>query len=131
MMIGIDANVLVRYFTHDDPIQTKKARTLLHSFTEKDPGFVSLVVVIELFWVLRFVYGYDVELVSETLTALLDTEELIVEEADEIRQALTHIVKGHDLGDVLIAQAGRDTGCTHTATFDKRAAKLPEMKLLR
>jgi len=51
-MIGLDANVLVRYVTQDDPVQSPKASALIESLTTLSPGFVSLVSVVERVWVL-------------------------------------------------------------------------------
>ncbi len=44
-MIGLDTNVLVRYVTQDDPVQSAKASELIESLTTLSPGFVSLVSV--------------------------------------------------------------------------------------
>ena len=40
-MIGLDTNVLVRYVTQDDPVQSAKASQLIESLTATSPGFVS------------------------------------------------------------------------------------------
>ena len=55
-MIGLDTNVLVRYVTQDDPVQSPKASRLIESLTTASPGFVSLVSVVELVWVLQSSY---------------------------------------------------------------------------
>src|SRR5664280_2922475 len=45
-MIGLDTNILVRYFTQDDPVQSYKATVLIEQrLTEQSPGFVSIVVL--------------------------------------------------------------------------------------
>ncbi|MGA1464036.1 MAG: PIN domain-containing protein, partial [Steroidobacteraceae bacterium] len=51
-MIGLDTNVLVRYIMQDDPKQSPKASTLIESLSADHPGFISLVSVVELYWVL-------------------------------------------------------------------------------
>ena len=51
-MTGLDANVLVRYIMQDDPRQSPKATRLVESLTSEQPGFVSLVAVVERVWVL-------------------------------------------------------------------------------
>ena len=69
-MIGLDTNVLVRYVTQDDPVQSPKASALIESLTTVSPGFVSLVSVVELVWVLQSCYQStksDVVTVLETL----------------------------------------------------------------
>ena len=46
-MIGLDTNVLVRYFTQDDPIQSPRAIELIeHRLDEDNPGFVSVVAMV-------------------------------------------------------------------------------------
>ncbi len=52
-MIGLDTNVVVRYIMQDDPKQSPKATRLIESLTSDAPGFVPLVAVIELVWVLE------------------------------------------------------------------------------
>ena len=57
-MIGLDTNILVRYFTHDDPRQTPLARRLIdEQLDHRHPGHVSIVTLAELVWVLRSSYG--------------------------------------------------------------------------
>ena len=40
----------------DEPAQVKRADTLLRGFTQEMPGFISLVALAELSWVLRSYY---------------------------------------------------------------------------
>ena len=51
-MIGLDTNVLVRYIMQDDPEQSPKATELIESLTGENPGYITMVSVIELYWVL-------------------------------------------------------------------------------
>lgn len=51
-MIGLDTNVLVRLFAHDGDAQSELARDVLDTLSPAFPGFVSVVVVAELVWVL-------------------------------------------------------------------------------
>src|SRR5690348_17516308 len=55
-MIGLDTNVLVRCVMQDDPRQSQKASRLIESLTSEAPGFVPLVALIELVWVLTSCY---------------------------------------------------------------------------
>ena len=42
-MIGLDANVLIRYITQDDPVQSRQATDIIERLlTEEDPGFVGV-----------------------------------------------------------------------------------------
>jgi len=48
-MIDLDANTLVRYFAQDDPLQSPRAIDLIESrLDEDDPGFVSIVALVEM-----------------------------------------------------------------------------------
>ena len=52
-MIGLDTNVLVRYIMQDDPKQAALANKLIEGLTAATPGYVSLVAIVELVWVLE------------------------------------------------------------------------------
>ena len=57
-MLGLDTNVLVRYLVQDDRRQYEKARRLIHRETGKgEPVLISLLVLLEIEWVLRSRYG--------------------------------------------------------------------------
>ena len=60
-MIGLDTNVLVRYIMQDDAKQSLKATKLMESLTVDEPGFVSLVSMVELGWVLSSSYDLNRE----------------------------------------------------------------------
>jgi predicted nucleic-acid-binding protein len=126
-MIGIDANVLVRYLAQDDPQQALAAAELIEGLSEQEPGFVSIVAVVETFWVLRRAYQVpDVE-VRRLLHGLVDSVELRVQHSDEVRRTLD---RPGDFADGLVAAFGAAAGCDYTATLDRRAAVLSEMRLL-
>jgi predicted nucleic-acid-binding protein len=56
-MIGLDTNILVRYLAQDDPVQSPKATELIErQLTEENPGFVSVVAMVETVWVLDRAY---------------------------------------------------------------------------
>lgn len=128
-MIGLDTNVLVRYVTQDDPIQSAKASELIESLTTASPGFISLVSVVELVWVLQSCYQSAKSDVVTVLETLLRTRELIVEHAEVIWQALRRFVANKaDFADCLIERCAHAAGCEYTATFDLNAAKAAGMK---
>ena len=49
-MIVIDTTVLVRYIMQDDAKQAAKATKLVEGLTAEEPGFITLVSVVELVW---------------------------------------------------------------------------------
>lgn len=131
-MIGIDTNILVRYFTFDHPSQTARAIEIMDSLTAEEPGFVSLVVVAELVWVLGSAYKLTKSEIITSLELLLRGKEVIVQQADVAWQALTTFKKsGSSYSDCLIERLGHAAGCHYTLTFDQDAARTAGMKLLR
>ena len=56
-MMGLDTNVLLRYLAQDDPTQSPRATEIVERrLTEQEPGFVSLVSVLEVVWVLKSLF---------------------------------------------------------------------------
>ena len=130
-MIGLDTNVLVRYIMQDDAKQSPKATKLIESLTADNPGFVSIVSVVELGWVLSSSYGLTREQLSATYEALLRTKEIIIDRADHLLKALRVFkATSADLADCLIECAGARAGCVRTMTFDPGAAKVAGMTLI-
>jgi predicted nucleic-acid-binding protein len=122
-MIGLDTNVLVRYLTLDDNVQAAVASRVLNGLSVESPGFLSLVVIIELVWVLESSYGFEKDRIIDTLDALLRAQELTIEQADTVRQALRrYAFSGADFADCVIDRCGKEAACEYTVTFDKGAA---------
>jgi len=130
-MIGLDTNVLVRYIMQDDPKQSAKATQLIESLDSDSPGFVSIVSVIELYWVLTSCYALSNVQVKQALEALLRTKQILVDRADQVMRALRVFADGKsDFADCLIERTAAGAGCTGTMTFDTGAAKHAGMTLV-
>jgi len=129
-VIGLDTNVLVRYFTQDDAFQAARANEIIDELSEDEPGFVSVIVLAEIYWVLRESYKADRGTVVTILRGLLDSKEIVVERSETARRALHHTEDGTDFADSLIVEFGIDAGCDHTVTFDQKAAKKAGMRLI-
>lgn len=130
-MTGLDANVLVRYIMQDDPRQSPKATRLVESLTSEQPGFVPLVAVVELVWVLSSSYALNRSQVVEALDLLLRSKEILVDRADLVLQAQRRFAKGGaDFADCLIERIAQAHGCRTTMTFDTGAAKAAGMTLV-
>ena len=57
-MIGLDTNVLARYVMQDDPRQSRlRATRLIELLSAESPGFVPVVTLVELVWVLSGSHG--------------------------------------------------------------------------
>lgn len=129
-MIGLDTNVIVRYLVQDDPDQSAVASALIDELTDTDPGYLSLVTVVELYWVLRRAYRVGAGPCADLLEGLLDARELRVDRDAIVRAALTACRGGLDFADAVIVELGRVAGCDRTVTFDQRAARDGAMELL-
>jgi predicted nucleic-acid-binding protein len=130
-MIGIDTNVLVRYIAQDDEGQSPIATELMESLTAENPGYVSLVVVVELVWVLAGCYASNRTEICQVLDNLLRTKEIVVAQADVVLRSLRRYADGKgDFADFLIAQAANEAGCDEVVTFDKAAGKFCGMREL-
>ena len=131
-MIGLDTNVLVRYIMEDDAKQSPKATKFMESLTAEAPGFVSLISMVELGWVLSFSYGLTRDQLAQALDALLRTKEIVIDRADVVLKALRSFKAGSaDFADCLIERTGAAAGCVGTVTFDVGAAKTAGMTLIR
>jgi predicted nucleic-acid-binding protein len=131
-MIGLDTNVLVRYIMQDDPKQSNKASALIESLNADNPGFITLVSIVELYWVLTTSYELTGQQVKQALEALLRTKQIIVDRADQVLRALRVFDGGKaDFADCLIERTAVSAGCEQTMTFDVGAAKHAGMTLIR
>jgi predicted nucleic-acid-binding protein len=55
-MIGLDTNVLVRYIAQDDVVHSAKATQLIESLSIENQGFITLLSMMELVWVMQGCY---------------------------------------------------------------------------
>ena len=126
-MLGVDTNVLVRFLTKDEAEQYEKARRMIRrGASDPDGIYVNQLVLLETEWVLRSAYGYSKAEIAAAISALLDAQELVFEDEPAIEEALFTWKKSNaDFADCLIGAKNRRAGCTATATFDTKAAKLP------
>jgi predicted nucleic-acid-binding protein len=130
-MIGLDTNVLVRYIMQDDLKQSPLATRLIESRSVESRGFVSLVSVVEFFWVMSSAYELDRGQLIAALEGLLRTKELVVERAEIVWKALRVFQSANvDFADCLIERSAAAAGCERTMTFDRGAAKNSGMTLL-
>jgi predicted nucleic-acid-binding protein len=129
-MIGLDTNVVIRYLVQDDAIQSSLASKIIDSLSETSRGFISIVTLVEISWVLTRAYGVDRDTLSGTIRGLLDSAEITVEQADAARTVIPLVHNGADFADAIIAQLGELAGCESTVTFDRRASTRAGMRLI-
>ena len=134
-MIGLDTNVLARYLTQDDARQAALASQLIENeLTIASPGFISLVVLAELCWVLSRLYSATMDELADLISDLLNTPQIQVERREVVQAAIRRFNQGKSrkagLVDALIAEIAGSEGCTSTVTFDKAAVRAAGMTLL-
>ena len=130
-MIGLDTNILVRYLTQDGPSQSAKAREVIEErLTDENPGFVSIVAMVETVWVLERSYKLTPLEIASAVERILQTDVLIVENEQEVFTAMTALKTGQgSFADALITALGTRQGCSRTLTFDQKALRLPGFAL--
>jgi predicted nucleic-acid-binding protein len=126
-MIGFDTNVILRCFVDDDLDQARRARRFVAAHcTPENRGFVDRVALCEMVWVLVRGHRFDRAQVADIVARLLATDEIEVEDSDAVSAALQTFARSNiDFSDALIREVNRARGCRGTATFDRKAAKLP------
>ena len=135
-MLGLDANVLARYYVHEDGparAQQDSARALIESGR---PLFVPKTVALELEWVLRGVYGHPAADVARVFDHLLSLGHVTVEDREAVESALGNLKRGLDFADALHHAGSR--ACEAFVTFDakgfagkaRRLALTPPVRVL-
>ncbi|HID81460.1 MAG TPA: PIN domain-containing protein [Chromatiales bacterium] len=122
-MIGIDTNVLVRFITQDNRLQSSQANKLIENqLTSENCGLISKIVLCELGWVLSNAYAYSRKQIADVIHQILITQEFIIEDAETALQALQHYRNGKaGFADYFLAQTHHAMGAEYTVTFDKKA----------
>lgn len=139
-MIGLDTNVLARYYTaassKDDAAtatQCQAARKLIEGGKRL---MVSQTVVLELEWVLRGAYSVAPPEMQEVFLHLLSLSHVEFEDRVAVQSAVAALELGFDFADALHHSAYRS--CSSVATFDdkgfarraKQASLKPTVRLL-
>jgi len=115
-MIALDTNMLVRALVADHPDQVVVVRQLIAS----DTVFLSRTVLLETEWVLRARYKKTPTELLQFFRALLETDNTVIEAAEEVGNALDWYAQGADFADALhLAACG--TAVMHT--FDRDFCK--------
>jgi len=125
-MIGLDTNILVRYLTQDDPVQSTKATQIIEDrLTEEQPGFISLVTMAETAWVLERTYHQSNREIVRAIEAMLQADSLLIQNEQQVFTAMVALKSGQgSFADALIAALGQWAGCISTLTFDKKASRI-------
>jgi predicted nucleic-acid-binding protein len=101
-MIGLDTNILIRYLTQEDPVQSSKATDIIeHRLSAANPGFVSVVTMAEAVWVLDRAYGLTDAEIAAAIERMLQVEVLVVESEQEVFAAMVTLKQGAEHSQML------------------------------
>jgi predicted nucleic-acid-binding protein len=119
-VIGLDTNVLARYYIRDDGDaealkQREAARRLMES---GKPLMVCKTALLELEWVMRGYYEFSTEDIAGAMNHLLALPQVTVEDRESILHALSHSEAGLEFADALHHASYR--ACESIASFDDR-----------
>lgn len=119
-MIGLDTNVLARYYVHDEgDVEALKQREAARRLMESGrPLMVCKTVLLELEWVLRGYYKFSTADIARVMNHILALPQVTVEDRASIVQALSHCEAGLELADALHHSSYR--GCDSMASFDDK-----------
>ncbi len=128
-MIGLDTNVLARYYIEDkQDAEAARQRVAAKRLIESgQPLMVCKTVILELEWVMRGYYGFRPDEVISVLRHLLSLAHVTVEDRSGVENALSCSEAGLDLADALHHASYRE--CNVMMSFDdkkfaRRAGKL-------
>ena len=131
-MIGIDTNILVRYITQDDEIQSEIATEFIENYCSNgNKVFINHLVICELVWVLKKCYKLSKPKIINVIQHILQISQFSIETPQIIWQALTDYKKGSaDFADYVVGRTNIFNNCEETITFDKKASKSKGFSLL-
>jgi predicted nucleic-acid-binding protein len=130
-VIGLDTNILVRHIAQDDTKQSALASALIAGLSIESPGFITIVSLVELVWVMQSCYESTRAEMVLILDAIIRTREFLIENPDTVFKAIMRFSGSKaDFADCLIERSATKAGCVRTVTFDKAAAKFSGMELL-
>lgn len=107
------------------PTHSLRATEIIEQrLTEQDPGFISLVSILELVWVLKSLFKRSRQEIANDIEMLLAADTLEIQNEQEVYYAVVSIRNGIEtFEDALIGSLGTWRGCSATLTFDEDAAK--------
>ncbi len=104
-MKAVDTNIIVRYVTQDDPVQSPVAE---HFLLTQD-CFIADTVLLETAWVLRSSYRMPRSDLAATLKDVLRLPSVSVMDRDLVEWAIDRFAAGADFADMMHILGGRDT----------------------
>lgn len=132
-MTALDTNVLVRFLVRDDERQAAVVyRYLKRAEKSGEVLYISLLVVLEIVWVLESAYRKSRQEILTALESLLHSQLFRFDRGDVVAQVISDARRGNtDIADLMVACAAKNAGCKSGITFDKKASKHSFFTLLK
>ena len=113
-MIAVDTNIIIRFLTHDDNQQYKKAFSIFNT----QEVFIADTVILETEWVLRYAYDFSPEDICNALMNLFGLRNVFLSDPAKIAQAIEWHKIGLDFSDAMHLSQCQQLGKLYT--FDKK-----------
>ena len=118
----MDANIVLRFLLKDHPEYFKAA---LNLFTEAENDRITLhlhpLILAEVIWTLQGYYEYSKNDIAKTLSEMIESDGLFVEDKDVVKRALhDYAEKNVDYIDAYIAAHASIKGPPAIYTLDKK-----------
>jgi predicted nucleic-acid-binding protein len=131
-MVGLDTNVVLRYLLQDDPKQTPLANHIVDQvLSDRNPGLISLVTVLEIVWVLRGLLKQTPTEIAAHLERLLAADSLEVQNEQQVFEAAFALKRGTgEFEDALIGALNAWAGCPLHRHLIREPCGCPTFNLL-
>jgi predicted nucleic acid-binding protein len=125
MIIFVDTNYLLRFFIKDNSDQHQQVAELFRSASQNKHQLVTdIIVVFEIYWVLRKVYGFDNSQIKQILNQICHLDFIFIENREILLDAINNFDKfNYDLEDAYHFYYAQSKGISKVATFDKKLEK--------
>jgi predicted nucleic-acid-binding protein len=115
-MVIFDTNVILRYILHDNQAMVEQVEEQLSI----NICFIPIEVIAEIIYVLSKVYCIEREIITQVVTDITDTENIMVAQTDVVRHALqVYSSTALDFVDCLLIGYAKEKKYT-VFTFDKK-----------
>ncbi len=119
-MIGVDTNILARFYCDDpdDPESIRQRPIARRIMVESQAIFVPLTVILEFEWVMRAFYETERASFCDAVAHLLGMQHVVVERWEAVNDALVLHRRGLDFADALHWTCS--SHCREFVSFDDR-----------
>lgn len=125
----IDANILLRFLTNDEPLQVAACEALLLRVESgREQVFLPDIVIADIVWTLEKYYQVEKKRINELLNSVLAAEGLICNNKGQVLTALSiYSIRNIDWTDAFVAAQMIEKGQHEIYSYDKDFDRIPEI----